>query len=176
MATLHFSASGNGLLVNITTGNQTLKVGDTDVKMTCRVNKGLLLLYNNHVQWLHVSNATGSSTETLLTTNTQTKANRSEYSVVFQYAGQHSTITLNLKTGQRQHCLFTPLFSSLLLSFAPSLALDPTFRIYSHKTFDTAQPCHLLKPNWKPSSSHSVFIPTNISTQFLLQLCVCVCV
>ena len=34
---------------------------------------------------------------------------------------------------------------------------------------DTAQPCHLLKPNWKPSSSHSICILTNISTLFLLQ-------
>ena len=29
----------------------------------------------------------------------------------------------------------------------PSLALDPTFGNHSHKTLDTAQPCHLLKPN-----------------------------
>ena len=58
-----------------------------------------------------------------------------------------------------------------------SLALDPTFGIHSHKTLDTAQPSHLLKPNWKPSSSHSISILTNISTQFLLQsVCVCVCV
>ena len=59
-----------------------------------------------------------------------------------------------------------------------SLALDPTFGIHSHKTLDTAQPCHLLKPNWKPSSSHSISAPANISTQFLLQslhVCVCVC-
>ena len=34
-----------------------------------------------------------------------------------------------------------------LMAFAPSLALDPTFRIHAHKTLDTAQPCHLLKPN-----------------------------
>ena len=48
---------------------------------------------------------------------------------------------------------------------------DPTFGIHSHKTLDTAQPCHLLKPNWKPSSSHSIFIPTNISTTpFLVDL------
>ena len=26
-------------------------------------------------------------------------------------------------------------------------SLDPTFGIHSHKTLDTAQPCHLLKPN-----------------------------
>ena len=64
-----------------------------------------------------------------------------------------------------------------LMASAPSLALDPTFGIHSHKTFDTAQPCHLLKPNWKPSSSHRISILTDISTQFLLQsLCVCVCV
>ena len=30
---------------------------------------------------------------------------------------------------------------------ALSLALDPTFGIHSHKTLDTVQPCHLLKPN-----------------------------
>jgi len=34
-----------------------------------------------------------------------------------------------------------------LMAFAPSLALNPTFGIHSHKTLDTAQPCHLLKPN-----------------------------
>ena len=34
-----------------------------------------------------------------------------------------------------------------LVAFALSLALDPTFGIHSHKIFDTAQPCHLLKPN-----------------------------
>ena len=33
------------------------------------------------------------------------------------------------------------------MAFALSLALDPTFGIHSHKTLDTAQPCHLLKPN-----------------------------
>ena len=72
-----------------------------------------------------------------------------------------------------------------LMASAPFLALDPTFGIHSHKTLDTAQPCHLLKPNWKPSSSQSISILTNISTQFLLQsvyvcarvyMCVCVCV
>ena len=30
---------------------------------------------------------------------------------------------------------------------APPLALDHTFGIQSQKTLDTAQPCHLLKPN-----------------------------
>ena len=29
---------------------------------------------------------------------------------------------------------------------------------------DTAQPCHLLKPNWKPSSPHGISAPTNINT------------
>ena len=28
-----------------------------------------------------------------------------------------------------------------------SLSLDPTFGIHSHKTLDTAQPCHVLKPD-----------------------------
>ena len=55
--------------------------------------------------------------------------------------------------------------------------------IHSHKTLDTAQPCHFLKPNWKPPSSHIISILTNISTQLLLHsvcvcvfVCVCVCV
>ena len=52
---------------------------------------------------------------------------------------------------------------------------------HSHKALATAQPCHLLKPNRKPSSSHSISTQTNINTQFLLQtlcahVCVCVCV
>ena len=34
-----------------------------------------------------------------------------------------------------------------LVAFTLSLALNPTFWIHSHKTLDTAQPCHLLKPN-----------------------------
>ena len=34
-----------------------------------------------------------------------------------------------------------------LMAFAPSLALDPPFGIHSHKTLDTVQSCHLLKPN-----------------------------
>ena len=63
------------------------------------------------------------------------------------------------------------------MAFAPSLALDPTFGIHFHKNLDTAQPFHFLKPKQKPSSSHSIFIPTNISTQFLIVIvCVCVCV
>ena len=40
-----------------------------------------------------------------------------------------------------------------LMASALSLALDPTFGIHSHKIWDTAQTCHLLKPNWKPFSS-----------------------
>ena len=55
-----------------------------------------------------------------------------------------------------------------LMAFALSLALDPIFGIDSHKTLDTAQPCHLLMPNWKPSSWHSISTPININTQFLL--------
>ena len=34
-----------------------------------------------------------------------------------------------------------------LMAFVSSLALDPTFGIHSHKTLDTTQSCHLLKPN-----------------------------
>ena len=37
-----------------------------------------------------------------------------------------------------------------------------------------AQPRHLSKPNWKPSSSHSIFAPTNISTvSAIISVCVC---
>ena len=58
-----------------------------------------------------------------------------------------------------------------LMAFALSLALDPTFGIHSQRT------CHILKPNRKPSSSHSISAPTNINTQFLLVIVyVCVCV
>ena len=65
----------------------------------------------------------------------------------------------------------------LYMAFALSLALDPTFGVHSLETLDTAQPCHLSKPNWKSSSSDSIPTLTNISTQFLLQsVCVCVCV
>ena len=60
-----------------------------------------------------------------------------------------------------------------LMAFAFSLAWDPTFGIHCHRIVDTAQPCHLLKPNRKPSSSHSISSPTIINTHFLL-LCVCV--
>ena len=52
-----------------------------------------------------------------------------------------------------------------VMAFVLSHALDSTFGIHSHKTLDTAQPCPLLKPNWKPSSSHSISTPTNINTQ-----------
>ena len=34
-----------------------------------------------------------------------------------------------------------------LIAFALSLALDLIVRIHSQKTLDTAQRCHLLKPN-----------------------------
>ena len=65
-----------------------------------------------------------------------------------------------------------------VMAFMLSLALDPTFGIHSHKTLDTAQPCHLLKPNVKPSSSHSISTPTNINTQipsFWYNHCMHVC-
>ena len=48
----------------------------------------------------------------------------------------------------------------------------------SHMTLDTAQPCHLLKPNWKPSSSYSILpqITSIPSLRYSLCVCVCVCV
>ena len=45
------------------------------------------------------------------------------------------------------NCDYLILTTKKYKDFASSLALDPTFRIHSHKTLDTAQPCHLLKPN-----------------------------
>ena len=38
-------------------------------------------------------------------------------------------------------------YNARLTAFALSLALDPTSGIHSHKTLDTDQPRHLLKPN-----------------------------
>ena len=63
-----------------------------------------------------------------------------------------------------------------VMAFVLSLALNPTFGIHSHKTLDTAQLCHLLKPNWKPSSSHSISTPTSIISipSFCYRHCVCV--
>ena len=55
-----------------------------------------------------------------------------------------------------------------LMAFTHSLALDPTFGIHSHKTLDIAQSCHLLKPNWKPSSPHSISAPSKISQSSFL--------
>ena len=78
----------------------------------------------------------------------------------------HSTPTLHLT---HYTLLLTPACwksnntNARLTAFAPSLVLDHTFEIHSRKTLDTAQPFHLLKPNWKPSS-YSIFIPTNIIT------------
>ena len=61
-----------------------------------------------------------------------------------------------------------------LMAFAPFLAMDPTFGNHSHKAFDTAQPCHLLKPNWKPSSSHSISILISVPIFCYNRVCVCV--
>ena len=75
-----------------------------------------------------------------------------------------------------QACWKSSNTNTRVMAFVLSLALDPTFGIYSHKTLGTAQLCHLLKPNWKRSSSQSISTPTNIYSQFLLQpVCVCVC-
>ena len=41
---------------------------------------------------------------------------------------------------------------------------------------DTAPPCHLLKPNWKPSSSHSISTPIKNTTLFCACVCVCVAI
>ena len=56
-----------------------------------------------------------------------------------------------------------------LKAFAPSLALEFT----PTSTLDTAQPRHLLKPNWKSSSSHSISIPISVPS-FCYSHCVCV--
>ena len=63
-----------------------------------------------------------------------------------------------------------------LVALAPSLALDPTFGIHSHKTLDTAQPFHLLKPNWKKLPLLTVFSPQLIPIpSFCYSEWVCVC-
>ena len=62
-----------------------------------------------------------------------------------------------------------------LMSSAFSLALDPPFGIQSHKTFDTVQPCHLLKPNWNLPLL-TVVLPQLITPPcFCYSLCECVC-
>ena len=46
-------------------------------------------------------------------------------------------------------------------------------KIHGFRTFSCFGPCDLLKPNRKPSSSHSISAPANINTQFLLvRVCV----
>ena len=65
-----------------------------------------------------------------------------------------------------------------VMAFVLSLALDPTFGIHSHKTLDTAQPCHFLMPNWKPSSSHQLisipsFCQLIVIVSILVRVCVC---
>ena len=49
-----------------------------------------------------------------------------------------SSDTCMLKIQQYKHKTF---------GFRTFFCLDPTFGIHSHKTLDTIQPCHLLKPN-----------------------------
>ena len=72
-------------------------------------------------------------------------------------------------------------------SFRTFSCFGPHIWNHSHKTLDTVQPGHPLKPNWKPSTSHSIFTPTNIiNTQYpvsatvivsvYVYMCVCVCV
>ena len=51
------------------------------------------------------------------------------------------------ETECRHACWKSNNTNARLMVFAPSLALDPTSGIHSHKTLDTAQPCRLLKPN-----------------------------
>ena len=66
-----------------------------------------------------------------------------------------TSLNYRMSTLHLVHCalLLTPACwksnntNARLMASAPSLALDPTFGIHSHKTLDTAQPCHLLKPN-----------------------------
>ena len=91
------------------------------------------------------------------------------------YRSVYLKFILNLLLSLSPQC-----FSFLLLSIR-----SPKYDIHSASLTgrwsikNRLKPCHLLKPNWKPYSSHSISIPTNISTQFLLQsvsVCVCVCV
>ena len=56
-----------------------------------------------------------------------------------------------------------------LLLWTPHLEFTPT-----RADIDTAQPCHLLKPNWKPSSSHSISILISVPS-FCYSQCMCVC-
>ena len=85
------------------------------------------------------------------------------------------TLSRTLRSSSDTRMLEIQQYKCKTRGFCTFSYFGPTFEIHSHKTLDIAQPCHLLKPNWKPSSSHSISILTNISTLFLLQS-VCVCV
>ena len=52
-----------------------------------------------------------------------------------------------LRSSSETRMLEIQQYNARLMAFAPSLALDPTFGIHSHKILDTAQPCHLLNLN-----------------------------
>ena len=57
------------------------------------------------------------------------------------------TPSRTLRASSDTRMLKIQLYKCKIMAFALSLALDRTFGIHSHKTLDTAQPCHLLKPN-----------------------------
>ena len=77
------------------------------------------------------------------------------FSAILGSGPTYPSLNCCMSTLRLVHCalLLTPACwksnntNARLMDFAPSLALDPTFGIHSHKTLDTAQPCHLLKPN-----------------------------
>ena len=112
------------------------------------------------------------------------------------WTDRHVTSSSHVHNPHYSHC-FRWCFTStesirLIRDGEPRTATSPFAQLLGSTTADcvstlliafifyflySAIPCHLLKSNWKPSSSHSISILTNISTQFLLQsMCVCVCV
>ena len=57
------------------------------------------------------------------------------------------TLSQTLRSSSDTRMLKIQQYNIRVVAFVLSLALGPTFGIHTHKTLDTAQPCHLLKPN-----------------------------
>ena len=93
---------------------------------------------------------TNTSNQTILTTHPRKNKNKNKKQKTHNHNNNNKTISVTQARGfilvvyeRASVCVF----GLCVYVFEPSLALDPTFGIHSHKTLDTAEPCHLLKPN-----------------------------
>ena len=100
--------------------------------------------------------------------------------------GSLCSFCIGLASGICLCCCWLLLYSTILHSVTDSLRLHVILHesivFFNSACLNIHQSGVLtalawLVPNWKPSSSHSISILTNIGTKFLLQsVCVCVCV